>query len=39
MQFGLQSVTKYENWSESKYWKETELVGELLDWIILESFG
>ena len=31
MQFGPQLVTKYENCSESKYWEETELVGDLLD--------
>lgn len=39
MQFGPQLVTKYENYSESKYWKETELVGDLLGWIVSESFG
>lgn len=39
MQFGPQPVTKYENCSESKYWEETELVGDLLGWIVLESFG
>lgn len=39
MQFGLQLVTKYENCIEYKCWKKTELVGDLLGWIVLESFG
>lgn len=25
MPFGPQLVSKYENWSQSKYWKETKL--------------
>ena len=39
MPFGPQLVTKYENRSESKCWKETELVGDPLGWIVLESLG